>query len=167
MKCNQSRPGFEPVSPCPFPPTITITPRVPPIKLLFFPCLFLSYCHSVVHSFVDIVSDGCNQSAFVFSSRCIDASTLSSVLTSPLPPSFLDTYSLSTLSLRFNALCMVIIFLFFGPFVQIHLWLFFISVPFLFQYILDPSKNERKNKRISPIEQGHWWWSTNLFTWGW
>ena len=27
MKCNQSRPGFELVSPCPFPTTITITPR--------------------------------------------------------------------------------------------------------------------------------------------
>ena len=29
MKCNQSRPGFELVSPCPFPTTITITPRAP------------------------------------------------------------------------------------------------------------------------------------------
>ena len=31
MKCNQSRPGFELVSPCPFPTTITITPRTPHI----------------------------------------------------------------------------------------------------------------------------------------
>ena len=30
MKCNQSRRGFELVSPCPFPTTITITPRAPP-----------------------------------------------------------------------------------------------------------------------------------------
>ena len=30
MKCNQSRPGFELVSPCSFPTTITITPRAPP-----------------------------------------------------------------------------------------------------------------------------------------
>ena len=30
MKCNQSRPGFELVSPCPFHTTITITPRAPP-----------------------------------------------------------------------------------------------------------------------------------------
>ena len=29
MKCNQSRPGFELMSPCPFPTTITITPRAP------------------------------------------------------------------------------------------------------------------------------------------
>ena len=29
MKCNQSRPGFELVSPCPFPTAITTTPRVP------------------------------------------------------------------------------------------------------------------------------------------
>ena len=29
MKCNQSRPGFELVSPCSFPKTVTITPRAP------------------------------------------------------------------------------------------------------------------------------------------
>ena len=29
MKCNRSRLGFELVSPCPFPTTITITPRAP------------------------------------------------------------------------------------------------------------------------------------------
>ena len=29
VKCNQSRPGFELKSPCPFPPTITISPRAP------------------------------------------------------------------------------------------------------------------------------------------
>ena len=45
------------------------------------------------------------------SSRCMDASTVSSMLASPLPPSFLDTYSLSTWSLGCNALCMVISFL--------------------------------------------------------
>ena len=32
MKCNQSRPGFELVSPCPFDATITITPRDNHIK---------------------------------------------------------------------------------------------------------------------------------------
>ena len=36
---------------------------------------------------------------------------LFSMLVSPLPPSLLDTYSLSTLSLGCNALCMVISFL--------------------------------------------------------
>ena len=41
----------------------------------------------------------------------MDASTVSSMLASPLPPSFLDTYSLSTSSLGCNALCMVISFL--------------------------------------------------------
>ena len=30
MKCNQSNPGFELVSPCPFPTKITTTPRAPP-----------------------------------------------------------------------------------------------------------------------------------------
>ena len=44
--------------------------------------------------------------------RCMDVSTLSSMLASPLPPSFLDTYSLSASSLGCNALCIVISFLF-------------------------------------------------------
>ena len=35
MKCNQSRPEFELVSPCPFLTTITITPRPPPQLILF------------------------------------------------------------------------------------------------------------------------------------
>ena len=39
-------------------------------------------------------------------SRCIDASALFSILANPLPL-FLDTYSLSTSSLRCKALCMV------------------------------------------------------------
>ena len=30
MKCNQSRPGFELASPCPFPATITMTPHAHP-----------------------------------------------------------------------------------------------------------------------------------------
>ena len=41
----------------------------------------------------------------------MDVSTVSSMLASPLPPSFLDTYYLSTSSLGCNALCMVISFL--------------------------------------------------------
>ena len=35
MKCNQSRPGFELVSPCQFPATITITPRAPPALITY------------------------------------------------------------------------------------------------------------------------------------
>ena len=37
MKCNQSRPGFELVSSCPFPTTINITTRAPPL-LHFMVC---------------------------------------------------------------------------------------------------------------------------------
>ena len=44
------------------------------------------------------------------SSHCMDVSTLSLMLASPLPLSFLGTYSLSTSSLGCNALCMVISF---------------------------------------------------------
>ena len=35
MKCNQSRLGFELVLPCPFPTTITITPRAPPYITIY------------------------------------------------------------------------------------------------------------------------------------
>ena len=59
------------------------------------------------------------------SSRCIDASTLSSMLTSPLPHSFLETYNLSTSSLKCNALCIVISF-------------FFCSVVHLFKFVSGP-----------------------------
>ena len=40
MKCNQSRPGFELVSPGSFPTTITITPRSPPLihSILLYGC---------------------------------------------------------------------------------------------------------------------------------
>ena len=47
------------------------------------------------------------------------------MLATPLPPSFLDTYSLSTSSLWCNALCMVISFLVLRP-----IWLSFSLVPF-------------------------------------
>ena len=47
----------------------------------------------------------------MWSLSCIDASMLSSMQVSPLPPSFLDTYTLSTSSLGCKALCNVIRFL--------------------------------------------------------
>ena len=45
------------------------------------------------------------------SSHCIDASTLAWMLLGPLPPSFLDTYSLSVLSVGYKTLYIVITFL--------------------------------------------------------
>ena len=47
MKCNQSRPVFELVSPCPFPKTITITPRAPPHSYLYIINLFVLKCNLV------------------------------------------------------------------------------------------------------------------------
>ena len=47
------------------------------------------------------------------SSRCTSASTLSSMLVSPLPPSFIENYCRSTPSLRCKALCIFISFLVF------------------------------------------------------
>ena len=38
VKCNQSRPGFELVSPCPFPTTITITPQAPQFEPFYANC---------------------------------------------------------------------------------------------------------------------------------
>ena len=82
--------------------------------MFFFPFLFLSYCHSVVHRVVSIVSDDSKQSSFVcfdvvFESlyQCVNA-VFDAGKSSP--SSFLDTYSLSTSSLR-CVLCMVISFL--------------------------------------------------------
>ena len=45
MKCNQPRLRFEIVSPCPFPTSITITPRAPPCKC----CKFI--IHSISYSY--------------------------------------------------------------------------------------------------------------------
>ena len=63
MKCNQSDPVFELVSLCPFPTTITITPRAPPdsfdicpyqyilmmMMMIFYILMFLFYCFTVAH----------------------------------------------------------------------------------------------------------------------
>ena len=46
MKCNDFRPGFELVSPCSFPTTITITPRAPPWGLGYKEAEELSWCRS-------------------------------------------------------------------------------------------------------------------------
>ena len=61
MKCNQARPGFELVSSCPHPATITITPRAPPKSLI--KCIF-SFSHwnnpslwwNLIHLTVTVVS---------------------------------------------------------------------------------------------------------------
>ena len=68
--------------------------------MLFFPLVFSIYCCSIDHSVVCVVSGRCNWSFFVLFlmkslSRLIDVSTLSQMVVSPLPPSFLDTYNLS------------------------------------------------------------------------
>ena len=59
MKCNEFRPGFELVSPCSFPTTITITPRAPPsvfLQWITFPsqlCLVLySFGSNLLHSLI-------------------------------------------------------------------------------------------------------------------
>ena len=87
-------------------------------KICFFsPLLFSVYFRSVDPRVISIVSSDCNQSSsalfyVVFESlyRCVNAA---SMLASPFPPSFLDTYSLLTSSLGCKALCMVIKFLVF------------------------------------------------------
>ena len=61
--------------------------------------------------FLMAVMSPCSCFSMLSSSHCIDASTLSSMLASPLLPSFLDTYSLSTSSPGCYALCVIISFL--------------------------------------------------------
>ena len=81
------------------------------IELLFFPLLFPSYCHSVVHRVIIIVSDGYNESSIVFFLYCLRVVVSMRqgcfqcwrVLFLPL---FLK-YNLSTLSLGCNAFCIV------------------------------------------------------------
>ena len=86
-----------------------------PIELFSFPFLFPSYCHSVVPRVIIIVSDGYNESSIVF--LCMVFESLYRCVNGVFnvgkayPPSFLDTYSLSTSSQGYNALFMVISFL--------------------------------------------------------
>ena len=82
-------------------------------RVVFSPFLFPSCCHSIVYRIVGCVSDGCNQSSFMFFYVVFEPlyQCVTSMLASPLPFSFLDTYSLSTLSLGYNALCIVISFI--------------------------------------------------------
>ena len=57
------------------------------------------------------------------------------MLASPLHPSFLDTYSLSMSSLGCKAFCIVIIFLFSGPFVEVLPSSILRIVPIIFQQV--------------------------------
>ena len=68
MKCNQSRPGFELVSPCPIPATITITPRALPkngcfCSLFFFYWFFFDISLSNIFLYTNRIS------CFFFSHR--------------------------------------------------------------------------------------------------
>ena len=84
------------------------------MELFFFPFLFPSYCHSVDHRVVSIVSDGSYQSSFVFFYvvleslyRCVKSSS----------SLFLDTYSLSTPSLPYawSLVSLFLVHFFSGP----------------------------------------------------
>ena len=86
------------------------------IELFFLPIfVFLGYSRSAGPRFDRIVSGAVislpSRFSMKYSSCCIDVSTLSSMLVSPLRSSLLDTYSLSTSSLGCHALFMVISFL--------------------------------------------------------
>ena len=74
------------------------------IQLFFFLFLFPDYFRSVDAFVVCVVSGGYNLSSCAFlmysSSFCIDGSTLSWMLVSPLTPSFLDTFIIIIYSLR-------------------------------------------------------------------
>ena len=84
------------------------------IEFISFPFLFPSCCHSIAHRVIIIESDGSNHSPFMFLYIVVfESSMLSSMLASPLPTSFLETYSLSMSSLGCSALCIIISFLVF------------------------------------------------------
>ena len=81
-----------------------------------FPSDFFSYCHSIVHRFISIVSDGCNESSIMFlyivESFYRYVNTVFNAGKSS-PSFFLGTYSLSTTFLGCKALCIVILSLLF------------------------------------------------------
>ena len=77
------------------------------ILLFFFQLLFSSYFCSGNPGVVFIVSIFLMSSSYL----CINASTLSLMLATPIHPYILDTYSLSTLSLGCKALYIVMSFL--------------------------------------------------------
>ena len=87
MKCNQTRPGFELVSPCPFPTTITITPRTSCSEL------WVTYCHYLwflgrfhqffLHTILNIHSDDFITKFRVFEQvevTCIEAAEVQATL---------------------------------------------------------------------------------------
>ena len=83
-----------------------------PMDFLSFPFLFPSFLSFSYLSCCSVVSDGRNQSSFVFFYVVFESlyGCVNAVFdaASPLPTSFLGTYSLFTSSLGCNALCMVI-----------------------------------------------------------
>ena len=96
-----------------FPSDISLVSRLkfPHIPFLFSSYFFLLILVWSVLFLVAVINLPLRLST-KYSSRCIKALTLSSMLVSPLPTSFLNTYSLSTSSLGWKALCIVISLLF-------------------------------------------------------
>ena len=66
MKCSQSRPGFEIVSPCPFPTTITIIPRAPPNLSLSLSLSLCIYIYIYMHLYLYMNAIFPHWMAFVF-----------------------------------------------------------------------------------------------------
>ena len=58
MKYNQSHPGFELVSPCPYPAMITITPRAPPRFSLKMLNNLLTHWHAVLRLIINLYHFG-------------------------------------------------------------------------------------------------------------
>ena len=100
-KCNQSRLGFELVLPCPFPTTITITPRAPPVEYSDY-CPHLC-CH-MYHISTDLLSAFCRRFSFnskIFWSNSRDFIILiikfhlKKILTNNSTPYFLCSHDIS------------------------------------------------------------------------
>ena len=83
------------------------------MELFSFPFLFPSYCHSVVHRVISIVSDGCNETSIVFLYIIFELLywCVNAVFNAGKSSSFLDTNRQSTSFLGCKALGLVISFL--------------------------------------------------------
>ena len=80
-------------------------------RLIFFPVLFTSYCHSASQRVCSIVFYGCCHSSLLLFFLCIPRVVISVFNADKSSSSLFNTYSLSTPSLRCSSLCMVISFL--------------------------------------------------------
>ena len=88
-----------------------------PINLFSFLFSFPSYCYSVVHRVISIISDGCNEYSIVFLYIVFESLYQSVNAVFNAGKSFTSLFSWNILSVNIISYALSFVFLFFGPFV--------------------------------------------------